>query len=76
MITLKDISSAPVLLFIFREKKGSFNSFILRYLSGKVVLDFFKKLLKGLLGVGMSLARDGTIFEKNSFKFLASLSLK
>ena len=71
LITITDISSAPVLFFIFREKKASFISFVVRYLSGKVVLAFFKNLLKGLLGVGIFLVRDGPISVKNSLNFLA-----
>ena len=71
LITLKDISSAPVLLLIFREKKASFNSFMVRHLSGKMVLAFFKKFSKGLLGVGISLSRDGPISVENSLNFLA-----
>ena len=71
LITITDISSAPVLFFIFREKKASFSSFVVRYLSGKVVLAFFKNLLKGLLGVGIFLVRDGPISVKNSLNFLA-----
>ena len=72
LITLRDISSAPVLLFIFREKKAFFNSFMVRHHSGKVVLVFFKKLSKGLLGVGIFLARDVPISVKNSLNFLAT----
>ena len=66
----RDTSLAPLLLFIFREKKASFNSFVVTHFSGKVVLAFFKKLSKGLLGVGIFLARDGPISVKNSLTFL------
>ena len=71
LITLEDISSAPVLLFIFREKKAPLNSFMVRHFSGKVVLVFSKILSKGFLGVGIFLARDGPISVKNSLNFLA-----
>ena len=71
LITLKDISSAPVLLFIFREKKTSFNSFMVRHFSGKMVLAFFKKLSKGLLEVRIYLARNEPISEKTSLNLLA-----
>ena len=63
MITLrKNISSAPVLFFIFKGKKVSFNSFMVKYLSGKEVLAFSKKeVSKGLLEVQIFLARDEPI---------------
>ena len=71
LITLKEISAAPVLLFIFREKKGSFNSFMVRHFSGKVVLAFFKKLSKCIFVVGIFLAGDRAISVNNSLNFLA-----
>ena len=46
LIKLKDILLALILLFIYKEKKTSFNWFIFGNLSGKVVLAFFKKLSK------------------------------
>ena len=42
-VTLKGTSSAPVLFAIFRMKNVSFNLFMLRYLSSKMVLRFFQK---------------------------------
>ena len=49
----------------------SFNSFMVRYHSGELVLDFFKKLSKGLLGIEIFLARDGPISVESSLNFLA-----
>ena len=70
LIILKFISSAPGLLFVFREKKASFNLFINRDWLGKVVLTLFKKLSHGIDGLGIFFAEDGPISPKyllNSF---------
>ena len=72
----KDISSASILLFFFREKKAFFSLFMAIYLSGRVVLAFLKQLPKGLLGVGIFHARCGPISVKNSLNFLAISSSK
>ena len=59
LTSLKDISSAPLL--VFREKEASFNSFMVRHLSDKKLLAFFKKRSKGLLGVEIFLATNRSI---------------
>ena len=73
LIKLKDISSVPVFLYIVREKKTSINSLMVRYIFDKVVLAFFKKFSKKLLGIGIFLARNGLISMKNSRKCLVIL---
>ena len=70
-MALKITLSASVLLLIFREKKASFNSFVVRCLSCKVVLIFFTKLSKTLLGREIFLSRDYSISVKNPLGFLA-----
>ena len=78
LITLKFISSAPGLLFVFREKKASFNSFNDRDWLGRVVLTLFKKLSNGIDGLGIFFAKDGPISAKyllNSFAISSSLTL-
>ena len=70
-MALKITLSASVLLLIFREKKASFNSFMVRCLSCKVVLIFFTKLSKTLLGREIFLSRDYSISVKNPLGFLA-----
>lgn len=71
LMALKITLSASVLLLIFREKKASFNSFVVRCLSCKVVLIFFTKLSKTLLGREIFLSRDYSISVKNPLGFLA-----
>ena len=75
LITLKFISSAPGLLFVFREKKASFNSFIDRDWLGKAVLALFKKLSDGIDGLRIFFAKVRSIFPKyllNSFAVSSS----
>ena len=57
LITLKFLSSAPGLSFVFGEKKASFNSFLDRDWLGKVVLTNFKNLLSGINQLGILFLR-------------------
>ena len=63
-------------MFIFKEKETSSHLFMVRYLSGRVVLPFFKKFSKGLLGVGIFLGSDKPVFVKKLIELFTYLCLQ
>ena len=68
---LKPIISPSGLMFVFREKKASFNSFNDRDWLGKVVVTLFKKHSNGIDVLGIFFAKDGLISTKYLLNSLA-----
>ena len=75
LITLKLIPSCPVLLLVLREKKASFNSFIVNGFSGCIIFYFRRYTSKVFAGVSMFLERFGPISIKYVLKCFAMRSV-